>query len=82
MALVLTLTVLALAAALGLGYWFRRSFRRSRERKRRDAARKDAAALRLKQDRLDCLELERSLAAGKSHSSAPVGLDTAPAPRP
>lgn len=77
----LTFTVLALLAASGLLYWFRRNFRRSRDRKRRDAAHKEAAALRLKQDRLDCLELERSLAGGKSHSSAPIGLDPATAPR-
>jgi hypothetical protein len=61
---VLTFTALALAAFGALAFWFYRHRQKSTARKQRDKARTAAAALQAEQDRLDCLELERSLGSG------------------
>lgn len=72
-----TFTILALAALLALAWWVRRRVVRSAGRKRLDLQRAEAARLRAEQDRLDCLELERSLSSGPRPSSQRVGGGTA-----
>ena len=68
---VLTFTALALAAAGALGFWIRRRMKRSAERKQKEGDRARAAKIRAEQDRLDCLELERSLSAGPPSARRP-----------
>lgn len=77
-----TFSVLALIALAGLGYWIRKKLKGSVGKKQRESARREAAAHLLAQDRLDCLELERSLTAGRTDSSQPLGANPAPVPHP
>jgi hypothetical protein len=63
---VVTLTLLALGAFAALAFWLRKSIRSRSGNRQKETVRRAAAKQLLEQDRLDCLELERSLRGGLS----------------
>lgn len=76
-----TFLVLGLVALVALGYWIRKRMKSSSGKKRQDGVRREAAARLLEQDRLDCLELEKSLKGRMSSVDEPAAPKPAPSRR-